>query len=107
MQAAVTLRRARLGAGLSLRALAARAGTSHSTLAAYESGRKVPSVDTVQRIVEAAGFELDVALSARLPAVDLARRGEELLEVLDLAAQFPIRPAGTLTYPRFGSTGGS
>lgn len=49
-EAAGTLRRTRLAAGLSLRALAERAGTSHATLAAYESGRTIPRVDTLDRI---------------------------------------------------------
>lgn len=43
-----------------MRALARRAGTSHSTLAAYEAGRKAPSLATLERIVKAAGFELSV-----------------------------------------------
>ena len=54
MDAARTLRRARRDAGLSLRALAGRAGTSHATLAAYEAGRAVPRVDTLDRILRAA-----------------------------------------------------
>ena len=36
------LRRARLSAGLSLREVAQRAGTSHATLSAYERGLKSP-----------------------------------------------------------------
>ena len=58
MSAAVTLRRARQRSGLSLRELAGRAGTSHSTVAAYEAGRKVPTVETFDRLLRAAGFEL-------------------------------------------------
>ena len=40
-----------------------RAGTSHSTLAAYEAGRKVPTVETLDRVVRAAGYELAVELT--------------------------------------------
>lgn len=102
MDAATTIRRLRQRSGLSLRALARRAGTSHATLSAYESGRKVPSVDTLDRIARAAGFDLDVALEPRLDAEELADRGDELAAVLDLAEQFPARHRGQMTYPKFG-----
>jgi transcriptional regulator with XRE-family HTH domain len=102
MDAAATLRHARRRSGLSLRALARRARTSHSTLAAYEAGHKVPSVETLDRIVRAAGFELSAALSPRVGGPDLSDRGDELVQVLDLAAQFPARHELHLTYPRFG-----
>jgi transcriptional regulator with XRE-family HTH domain len=93
------LHEARRRAGLSLRELATRAGTSHSTLAAYESGRKAPSLTTLERILRAAGFALDLELVAR--PVD---RGRELEAVLDLAGHFPARHAATLAFPRFPPT---
>lgn len=102
MDAAVTVRTARHRAGLSLRQLARRAGTSHSTLAAYESGRTTPSVSTLDRIVRAAGFELATELRPRVGNLDPAARGAELVEVLELAALFPARHAATLNSPRFG-----
>ena len=95
MTAGRLLRRARKRAGLSLRDLAGRAGTSHSTLSAYENGTKVPSVDTLERILRAAGFALDLEL---VPRTD---RGRELERVLELAGQFPARHAPALSYPRF------
>jgi transcriptional regulator with XRE-family HTH domain len=55
------LARARRWGGLSQDALAKRSGTSRPTLSAYEHGRKSPSLATAQRIVEAAGFALDLA----------------------------------------------
>jgi transcriptional regulator with XRE-family HTH domain len=100
--AAVALRRARTRAGLSLRQLARRAGTSHSTLAAYESGRVDPGVETIDRIMRAAGFTLDLELSPRVGGPDAEARGRELVAVLELAAQFPARHAPTLQFPRFG-----
>jgi transcriptional regulator with XRE-family HTH domain len=103
VDASVTLRRARLRSGLSLRALAARADTSHSTLSAYESGRKVPTVETLDRIVRAAGFELDVDLTPGIGGPDRRARGRELVEVLELAAEFPVRHRRTLAFPRFGA----
>ncbi len=89
-------------AGLTLRALAARAGTSHSTLAAYEQGRKVPNVVTLDRILRAAGFAADVSLHRRVDDGDRAARGRELIEVLELAAMFPASHSPTITFPPFG-----
>jgi transcriptional regulator with XRE-family HTH domain len=102
MDAAVTLRGARRRSGLTLRALAGRAGTSHSTLAAYEAGRKVPSVETLDRVVRAAGYELAIELTPNVGGIDPAARGRELAEVLELAAAFPARHAEMLEFPRFG-----
>ena len=101
MNAAVELRTARLRAGLTLRELARRAGTSHATLAAYESGRKAPSVATFDRIVRAAGFRPDLELTKSVGGADPADRGRELVEVLELAGRFPARHSHTLGFPRF------
>lgn len=98
MDAAAAIRRARIGAHLTLRALAERAGTSHATIAAYESGAKVPRVDTLTRILRAAGFESDIELAPR-PDIDRARKGRELSAALDLAGSFPARRARRLRYP--------
>jgi transcriptional regulator with XRE-family HTH domain len=102
MDAAVTLRTARNRAGLSLRALAERAGTSHATLSAYETGAKVPRVDTLDRIVRAAGFASDIDLAARTDGDDRRSKGDELVAVLELAEQFPARHAAQLMGPVFG-----
>ena len=103
MDAARTLRRARLDAGLSLRALAARAGTSHATLAAYEAGRAVPRIDTLDRVLRAAGYATDIEVEWRPDATEAERRakGEELRQALELAAMFPARHARRLRFPRF------
>lgn len=95
------LRAARQAAKLSLRELAARAGTSHPTLQAYESGKKVPSVITFLRILEAAGFAAHVQLSRRIREHNGLDRGEELAAVLKLAEQFPQRPAQKMPFPVF------
>jgi len=60
MEAARALRDARLKAGLTQTALAARAATSQATLSAYESGRKEPSVETLARLLAATGSRLMV-----------------------------------------------
>jgi transcriptional regulator with XRE-family HTH domain len=102
VDAASIVRRARTRAGLSLRALAARAGTSHSALAAYESGRTVPTVDTLGRVVRAAGFQMTAELEPRVDASAQLDRGEELEQVLGLAEMFPARHSPVLAYPPFG-----
>ena len=104
MNSASLIRDARERAGLSLRALAARASTSHSTLAAYEQGRKTPNVSTLDRILRAAGFAIDVTLSPRIGPDDgdPDARGRELAEVLELAGMFPARHETTLSFPKFG-----
>lgn len=91
MDAAAIIRQARQRSGLSLRLLAERAGTSHPTLLAYEAGRKVPSWETLERLVHAAGFDLGVALEPLAPFEDRVRRGRQLVDVLELAQQFPTR----------------
>ena len=105
MDAARLIRVARRRAGLSLRELARRAHTSHSTLAAYEQGRKTPNVDTLDRILTACGFRVGVTLEVRPAdvAVDPVARGRELVEVLELAEMFPARHSPTLTAPKFGA----
>ncbi len=86
---------------MSLRSLAARADTSHSTLAAYEADRKIPTVETLDRIVRAAGFELEVDMAPGIGGRDRAARGQELVDVLELAALFPARHSAKLEFPRF------
>jgi transcriptional regulator with XRE-family HTH domain len=57
--------KARHGSGLSQRALAEKAGTSQATLSAYERGVKTPSLAVAERIVEAAGYRLDLVTQVR------------------------------------------
>lgn len=98
---AATLRSARLDARCSLRDIAARAGTSHATLLAYEQGKKTPSVATFLRVLDACGFAIDFHRSRRIRRSDGIDRGKELEAVLELAAQFPARHSKKLTFPRF------
>jgi transcriptional regulator with XRE-family HTH domain len=102
MEAGTIIRAARQRSSLSLRDLGREAGTSHSTIAAYEAGRKQPSVDTFVRLLRAAGFELDQGLVPAVGGVDPAARGRELEAVLELAAQFPARHTPHLEAPIFG-----
>lgn len=102
VDAAMTIRRARAEAGLSLRELARRAGTSHATLNAYEQGRIEPSVATWSRILRAAGLDPEVELARRVIA-DAPAREVEVLQALRLASVFPARHHPTLSFPRFGA----
>jgi ribosome-binding protein aMBF1 (putative translation factor) len=61
---AAELLRARLRAGLSQAELAARMGTSQSTVARLESGQTLPSTKTLLRYAEATGSKFHVRLSA-------------------------------------------
>lgn len=54
---------ARLERGLSQRELARRAHTSQATISAYETGEKSPSLDTLARIVRAAGLDLRIQIA--------------------------------------------
>ena len=85
------LLQARQAAGLGLREAARRAGTSHATFKAYESGAKTPSVATFLRLVEACNFSVDMELKPRIRSANGLARGEELAQVLELAEQFPSR----------------
>ena len=53
------LEHARASAGLTQDELARRAGTSRTTLSAYENGRKSPTVATFARLLAGAGYELE------------------------------------------------
>ena len=61
---AAELLRARLRAGLSQAELAARMGTSQSTIARLENGHTLPSTKTLLRYAEATGSKFQVRLSA-------------------------------------------
>ena len=100
MTAASIVRALRRDAGLSLRSLAARAETSHSTLSAYEAGRVVPNFDTLERIAEAAGRNVDVTLTRRV--ANDRDRAAEIVDVLEVADQFPVRRRRDLDLPVFG-----
>ena len=104
MDAAHVLRTARRRSGLSARALAELADTSHATVLAYESGRKVPRTDTFVRLLRAAGFEPVLDLSSTPPHLgpDATAKGDELVQVLQLAEHFPARHAPTIEFPPFG-----
>jgi transcriptional regulator with XRE-family HTH domain len=102
VNAAAIVRDARMRAQLGLREMARRASTSHATLHAYEAGAKTPRVDTLDDITAAAGFALEVTLAVRRRVNERGvARGDELAEVLELAAAFPARHGARLQMPVF------
>ncbi|HEY3831450.1 MAG TPA: helix-turn-helix transcriptional regulator [Acidimicrobiia bacterium] len=90
------LRDVRRRRGLTQADLARRAGTSQPVVSAYEHDRRDPSVGTLQRLVDAAGEQLqisaDVATSGPPPARSLEEHGRRLVDVLLLADAIPARP---------------
>src|SRR3954471_20672406 len=56
------VREARRRAGLSQGELAERAGTTQSAIARVEAARTSPSFASVERLIRACGYRLDVAL---------------------------------------------
>jgi transcriptional regulator with XRE-family HTH domain len=100
MDVATLLSTTRRRAALSQRELARRARTSAAAVCLYERGERVPRVDTLERLLAAAGAAL--SLDAHLaPAIDVQARGRDLVAVLDLADRLPQRHTRTLEFPPF------
>ncbi|WP_027942682.1 helix-turn-helix domain-containing protein [Amycolatopsis taiwanensis] len=73
---AVSLRRERTRAGLSLSELAKRAGIAKSTLSQLESATGNPSVETLWALGVALGVPFSVLVDPPRPAVQVVRAGE-------------------------------
>jgi transcriptional regulator with XRE-family HTH domain len=63
------VRTARAQAGMTQRALARRASTAQSVVARIERGQTSPTVETLERLLRAAGFELTASAEVR-PVLD-------------------------------------
>lgn len=63
----MTLRTAREQAGLSQHELAARAQTSQSAIARLEAGHSSPTIETLVRVLGAAGFALRLSIDPLPP----------------------------------------
>ncbi len=81
------IRMARRQAGFTQQVLAERAGTSQAAMSAYESGRRSPSVDTLCRILGAAGFEVRMRLAPPDSHTSALAMAETLLPAEQLASQ--------------------
>jgi predicted nucleotidyltransferase/DNA-binding XRE family transcriptional regulator len=82
------VREARHRAQLSQVQLARRAGITQSVVSAYESGARQPSVPMLQRLVSAAGLDLEILLrpGAHQPGVLGERLREQRHRILEIAA---------------------
>ncbi len=69
------LRQVRLSRGLTQVELAETAGISQPNLSAYENGHRVPTADTLNRLVVACGYELTAAAGAKTIACALPKVG--------------------------------
>jgi transcriptional regulator with XRE-family HTH domain len=76
MEVAQLIRDARHAAGITQVAVAERAGTAQPAVAAYESGARVPSLSTLERLLGACEHDVDVVATPR------TRRGAESLAEL-------------------------
>src|SRR5256885_610128 len=97
-RAADLLREARSRSGLSQSELSRRAGIPQSVISAYERARRVPSVDTMERLAAAIGFE--VVLRAR---PNPREAGRALRDVLSIVDRLPPTNRTSLEYPRLPS----
>lgn len=85
----------RLGAGLSQRALAKRAGTSQPAIVRYERGAAIPSLETLGRLSRACGRRLRVSAET-LPDPDDVELANELLGLEPLERLRALRRYGLL-----------
>lgn len=100
------LRRARISTRLSQTEVARRAHVAQSVISAYESGRREPSISTLERLVRATGHKLVLDLERLsdyplgLPQTPLGRRlRRRRRAILDCAARH-----GASNVRVFGST---
>jgi transcriptional regulator with XRE-family HTH domain len=92
------IRQARERAGLTQQELADRAGVPQSTVSVYERAIRVPTLPTLERLLRAAGFTVEVDLVPAGP--DVRRNGALLADLLELADRMPVERPASLTYPR-------
>ncbi len=94
------LRTVRRAAGLTQRDLAARAGTSAAAVCQYERSERIPRVDTLRRLLAAAGAELRLEVDAGA-GVDVEANARTLEQLLDLTDHLPRRSDEDLRCPVF------
>lgn len=91
MTGAALLGRVRRAAGLSQSELARRAGTSRTTVSAYENGRKSPTLDTANRLLDEAGYDLDA--TARVQFTEMVGARGRTYVVPDRLPRLPVTQA--------------
>lgn len=104
------IRQARLNANLSQVDLAARAGTSQSALARYETGAALPTLPTLERLLAACGRRLEIQTPPARPSASassvrsqlgpqanmLRRRRRRLLDAAERHGVSHLRVFGSL-----------
>ena len=88
---------ARRRAALSQAELAERAGTSRTAVCAYEAGAKDPRSETVGRLIEAAGFRLELVPTIDWSTVGTGRKTFSLPSSLPHLE--PLRAVATVELP--------
>ena len=84
----------------------ATSSVSPAAIVAYEAGTRDPTVETLVRIVAAAGAEAGIRVEAERPLLDSVRSAQRLAQVLDLAERLPRRRAARrLAFPPFPRSG--
>jgi transcriptional regulator with XRE-family HTH domain len=94
------VRSARQSAKLTQAGLATRAGTSQPTVAAYETGRREPTVPTLDRLVRAAGFTLEWILQPTQPRPLTREERRSLFVHRAIARKLLADPPGVLAHAR-------
>lgn len=89
------LRAARERAGLSQRTLARRAGTTQSVVARIERGATSPGWNTLQRLLRAAGYDLEAEIVPR-PAARSHMMGD-VTRILRLSPEDRLREVAAVS----------
>src|SRR3990172_152554 len=89
------VRDARTRAGLSQRELARRAGTAQSVVARIESGQTSPGVETLARVLAAAGYDLHAELRPAAPAD--THMLDDVARILALTPEDRLREVANVT----------
>ncbi len=95
LDSARILKRARVAAGLSQRKLAERVGTAQSVVARIELRRTSPTVATLIRLLDAAGFDWRGELAIR--AVTDTHMLEDVPRILSLTPEDRLREVANLS----------
>ena len=85
--AAGLIRLARIKSGMTQVELARRAGVSQQVISEYETGRKEPTLPSLRRLINAAGYEIRMRLE---PLSDHDESVERFLDTLDPKARAEI-----------------
>lgn len=103
------LKNARRSAQLTQSELASRAHVTQSVISAYESGRREPALTTLSKLVEAAGFVLNIGLNPALVHTPdflglVHRNKQRLFELADAAGVSNMRIFGSVARGTAGPT---